>query len=92
MPFPKPDAEAFSSESTLRYPRRRPFPTLDAPKYPLSGFGSLSEFHPCTTARLWPSIRKDLWHATRPFRGLFPFNVFPATGSHILQQGPIPAG
>jgi hypothetical protein len=50
---------------------------------PLSGFGSLTEFHQCATVRdRFPDSRRR-FHTAHPFRGFFPFNVFPAARSHI---------
>jgi hypothetical protein len=58
--------------STLRFPHRRPSRGFTTAGFPLPGFGSLSEFHPCITAM--QSERPEGLTATRPFRGSFPFS------------------
>jgi len=44
------DHKELRKDSTLRHPRRRPLRSFPATEYPLSGFGSLTEFHQCITA------------------------------------------
>lgn len=55
---------------------------------PLSGLGSPTEFHPCTTVGV-VSRRNEI--RIHPFQGFFPYSVLPARRSHIPPTGPIPS-
>jgi hypothetical protein len=80
--FHCPAAPKCPDGSALRYPRRRPPATSIRCGDPLTSFGSPTEYDPYATVRgmfrLTPTI-----HATHPFRGFFPFSVFPVARSHL---------
>jgi hypothetical protein len=68
--------------SALRYPRRRPPATSKRCGDPLTSFGSPTEFSPYATVRSTYRLTSTV-HTAHPFRGFFPFSVFPAARSHL---------
>jgi hypothetical protein len=68
----------------LRLPHCYPSPNFSVWGNPLKSFGSLSEYHPCTTASIFALPKHDVVLA--PSEVLFPFSVFPALRSHIVPE------
>jgi hypothetical protein len=75
------------TDSPLRFPHRRPCRDLSTAEYPLPGFGSLSEYHPCITAKQ-AVIPED--RAVSPLPRFLPLQRLSATRSHLPPPVPIP--
>jgi hypothetical protein len=63
-----------------------PIPRFENRGHPLSGFGSLSEFHPYITAK--QAVIPRGIALFRPFRGSFPFDVSQPRGATYPQRVP----
>jgi hypothetical protein len=84
-PTLEPKFEWASLDSEVSTPP--PFPRSHNRGYPLSGFGSLSEFHPYITAHE-SVIPKD--RASTPLPRFVPLQRLSVTRSHIPPTAPIP--
>ena len=88
MSLPDPDEPKFEGvrfDSEVSTPP--PFPRSRNRRYPLSGFGSLSEYYPYVTAQQ-SVIPRD--RAATPLPRFFPLQRLSVTRSHIAPAIPIP--
>jgi len=85
LPDPRTEIRMVGLDSEVSTPP--PFPRSQNRGYPLSGFGSLSEYHPYVAAQS-SVIPKD--RAAAPLPRFLPLQRLSTTRSHIPPAGPIP--
>jgi hypothetical protein len=84
--FSSPGSKLPRLAPTLRSPHRRPRARSSNRAHPLTGFGSLSEFHPYVTAA---TVRDSKRVALLgPFPRFLPLQRLSATRSHLPRQDP----
>jgi hypothetical protein len=85
LPDPRTEIRMVGLDSEVSTPP--PFPRSQNRGYPLSGFGSLTEYHPYVTAQS-SVIPKD--RAAAPLPKFLPLQRLSTTRSHLPPAGPTP--